>query len=129
MCWLHETSGFGVPPARIPSTNGWKTSCQYSLTKLTGWKPMPIRSQTRRASSLSLSLHWELMPSSSWSQFDMWMPTTSWPCRLRRRAATEESTPPETPTAMVDRARREAVQEEWSSIAVSIPPSNSLRRL
>src|SRR5271157_5033931 len=60
---------------------------------------MPIRSQTAATSSYSREERQTPFGSVS-SQFFMKRPITSQPCSFKRYAATEESTPPDMPTAI-----------------------------
>jgi len=54
----------------------------------------------------------------------MWMPTTSWPCCLSSSAATDESTPPDTPTATVASWHRPA---GWRRPAMARAGQRALR--
>src|SRR5436853_3067404 len=58
---------------------------------------MPSTSAAAAASTRSSRVE-QYSSSSSSSQFFMKSPLTSWPARLRRSAATDESTPPDMPT-------------------------------
>src|SRR5258708_4607229 len=94
---LHSTSGLGVRPAWYSRRNSAKTRSLYSEAKFTCSISMPTTSATAAASTKS-TLDEQYSLSSSSSQFFMKMPTTSWPCCLRRWAVTAESTPPDRPT-------------------------------
>src|SRR3954471_24374488 len=94
---LQSTSGFGVRPARYSARKLAKTRSRYSAAKFTASMSMPIVSAALTASTRSSRVE-QYSSSSSSSQFFMKRPTTSWPARLSRSAATEESTPPDIPT-------------------------------
>src|SRR5438270_2954848 len=96
---LQRTSGFGVRPARYSARKLANTRSRYSAAKFTASMSMPMRSAAAAASTRS-SRDEQCSSSSSSSQFFMKRPTTSWPARLRRSAATAESTPPERPTTI-----------------------------
>src|SRR5471032_1118867 len=96
---LHSTSGLGVRPALYSARKLANTRSRYSAEKLTASISMPIRSATDTASTRSSRVE-QYSSSSSSSQFFMKRPTTSWPARFARSAATAESTPPERPTTI-----------------------------
>src|SRR5256885_7011101 len=86
---LHSTSGLGVRPAWYSRRNSAKTRSLYSEAKFTCSISMPTTSATAAASTKS-TLDEQYSLSSSSSQFFMKMPTTSWPCCLRRWAVRSE---------------------------------------
>ena len=89
-------------PARYSRRKCANTRSRYSAAKLTASSSMPITSATAAASiRSSRDVQWSSVSSSS--QFFMNTPTTSWPSRLSSSAATDESTPPDSPTTMRSR--------------------------
>src|SRR5471032_542586 len=108
---LHSTSGLGVRPALYSARKLANTRSRYSAEKLTASISMPIRSATDTASMRSSRVE-QYSSSSSSSQFFMKRPTTSWPARFARSAATAESTPPERPTTIFMGARGERQKQK-----------------
>src|SRR5262249_38141589 len=89
----------GVRPAAYSARKALNTRSLYSAEKFTTSRSMPIVSATEAQSTRSSRVE-QYSSSSSSSQFFMNRPTTSCPWRLRRSAATDESTPPDMPTTI-----------------------------
>src|SRR5699024_3296583 len=90
---LHMTSGLGVLPALYSSKKYVNTLSQYSFANMTEQNRISNSFDTRTTSSKSSVAVHTPNPSVS-SQSFIKIPTTSYPCSLRSKAVTEESTPP-----------------------------------